>query len=156
MIVGCSRDSGLALANAWFEFGDYEKYNEIMRLIKLPKESNNIEGMSDLLLIKKNYNDHKEKTNRLLKLNEQGIQLYSNALYPAATTIFLEAYEIMPNNIQLSLNLAQSIVKGWPPTEEFSRKKIIAKQCIKVVEAGHLSGASKQRYDAIEKELKAI
>lgn len=156
VVLGCGRDSGLALANTWFEIGDHEKYNEIISSVTLPKESNNIQEMSDLLFVKKTYFERKDKITRLLSLNEQGIHLYRSALYPAATTIFLEAYQIMPNNIQLLLNLAQSVIKGWPTTEAFSQKKLIAKQCIRVFEAEQLSGVSKQRYDAIEKELKAI
>lgn len=156
MIIDCGRDSGLALAKTWFEIGDHEKYDEIMALITLPEESNSIEAMSDLLLINKVNLEHKEKITKLLSLNEQGIKLYRSGLYPASTTVFLEAHEIMPNNAQLSLNLAQSITKGWPANEEFAKKKRIAKQCIKVVEAEQLHGVSKQRYAAIEKELKAI
>ncbi len=156
MIVDCGRDSGLALAKTWFELGDNEKYDEIMALISFPEDSNSIEVMSDLLLINKVNQDHKDKIAKLLSLNEQGIKLYRSGLYPASTSIFLDAHEIMPNNTQLSLNLAQSITKGWPSTEEFAKKKRIAKQCINVVEAGPLDDLSKQRYRSIEQELKEI
>ena len=156
MIVDCGRDSGLALAKAWFELGDHEKYDEIMALITLPEDSNSIEAMSDLLLINKVNLEHKEKITKLLSLNEQGIKLYRSGLYPASTSVFLEAHEIMPNNVQLSLNLAQSITKGWPASEEFAKKKRIAKHCLNVIEAEQLNAEPEQRYDAIEKELKAI
>ena len=156
MIINCGRDSGLVLAKTWFELGDYEKYDEIMALITLPEDSNSIEARSDFLLINKVNREHKQKITQLLNLNEQGLKLYQSGLYPAATTIFLEAYELMPNNVQLCLNLAQSMTKGWPPNEEFAKKKRVAKQCIKVVESEQLNGPLKQRYDVIEKELKAI
>ncbi|MCW8994376.1 MAG: hypothetical protein OQK77_01040, partial [Psychromonas sp.] len=156
VILNCGRDSGLALAKAWLELGEHEKYNEIMALITLPEASNSIEEMSYFLLINEVNIGHQEKIAKLLNLNEQGIKLYRSGLYPAATSVFLEAHELMPNNTQLSLNLAQSMIQGWPENEVFVKKKQIARQCIKVAEAEQLSGISKQRYDAIKKELKAL
>ena len=156
MILNCGCDSSLALANTWFALGDHEKYNQIINTISLPDEGSYIESVSDSLLIKKVRSEHKEDITKLLNLTEQGIKLYSNKSYAAATVVFLEAYQIMPNNSQLALNLAQSIIKGWPAEETPAKKKMIAKQCIKVVEAEQLSGLSKKRYNSIEKELKAI
>ena len=158
MIINCGRDSGVALAKTWFELGDYEKYEEIMALITLPESDDSIEGMSVLLLVNEVKQGHKDKIAKLLSLNEQGIKLYRSGLYPASTSIFLDAYEIMPNNTQLSLNLAQSITKGWPPNEKFSKKKMIVKQCINVVEAEaeQLDSLSMQRYRSIEAQLKNI
>lgn len=156
VVINCGRDSGLALAKAWFELGDYEKYNEIIALIELPENDNSIEKMSELLLVTKIEKESKDKIAKLLVLNEQGIKLFKSGLYPASSTIFLEAHEIMPNNIQLALNLGQSMTKGWPPSESFSVKKRIAKHCINVIEANPLDDLSGKRYRAIEKELKAI
>jgi len=156
MVIECGRDSGLSLAKAWFELGNYEKYDEIMALITFPENNNSIEEMSDLLLIKKIKQEHKDKIAKLLGLNEQGITLYRSGLYPASTSVFLEAYEIMPNNTQLSLNLAQSITKGWPPNEKFAKKRTIVKQCINVIEADELDNLSMQRYRAIEADLKTF
>jgi len=156
MVIDCGRDSGLALAKAWFELGNYQKYDEIMALIRFPESNNNIEGMSDVLLMKKLEQENRDKIAKLLSLNEQGIKLYRSGLYPASTSVFLEAYEIMPNNTQLSLNLAQSITKGWPPNEKFSKKKSTVKQCINVLEAEQLDDLSMQRYHSIETQLKSI
>ncbi|MCG6200385.1 response regulator [Psychromonas antarctica] len=156
IIIDCDRDCGLALAKAWFELGNYKKHDQIMALITFPEHNNSIEEMSDLLLINKVKRQHKEQIAKLLSLNEQGIKLYRSGLYPASTSIFLDAHEIMPNNTLLSLNLAQSITKGWPPNEKFSKKKQIVKQCINVIEAGQLDSLSMKRYRSIETELKAI
>ncbi|WP_022940878.1 tetratricopeptide repeat-containing response regulator [Psychromonas hadalis] len=156
MVISCGRDSGLALAKAWFELGNYEKYDEIMALIDLPENDNSIEMMSELLVVKKVEKETKDKIAKLLALNEQGIKLFKSGLYPASSTVFLEAHEIMPNNVQLALNLGQSMTKGWPPNESFPVKKRVAKHCINVIEANQLDELSGKRYRAIEKELKAI
>ncbi|MCP5079255.1 MAG: response regulator [Psychromonas sp.] len=157
VVIECGRDSGLALAKAWFELGDYEKYDEIIALIDLPEnDDNSIEMMSDLLLVKKIQSENKDKITKLLALNDQGIKLFKSGLYPASSTIFLEAHEIMPNNVQLALNLGQSLTKGWPANEPFTRKKRIAKHCVNVIEASQLDELSSKRYRAIEQSLKAI
>jgi len=156
VILGCGPDSSLALANTWFDSGDHEKYTEIINAISFPEESNKIENMSGHQLVKTVCLAHEKEITKLLNLNEQGIKLYRNGLYSAATVVFIEAHEIMANNSQLALNLAQSALKGWPTTETFSKKKAIVKECIRVIEAVPLNGMSKQRYKVIEKQLKAI
>ncbi|WP_019613148.1 response regulator [Psychromonas ossibalaenae] len=156
MVIECGRDSALVLAKAWLELGNSDKYEEILALISFPEDDNSIEVMSDLLLINKVKQSNKEQIAKLLSLNEQGIKLYRSGLYPASTSVFLEAFEIMPNNSQLSLNLAQSMTKGWPVSVEFSKKKRIAKLCINVIESQSLDDMSKKRYSSFEQELKAI
>lgn len=156
IVISCGRDCALVLAQAWFELGNYEKYDQIIALIDIPKGDNSIEVMSDLLLIKKVQRENKEKISQLLELNEQGIKMFQSGLYPAASSLFLEAHEIMPNNVALALNLAQSLIKGWPSTEPFNRKKKIAKACINAIEADKLDETSEKRYRAIEQELKAV
>jgi len=156
MIIDCGRNSGIALANAWFDCGDYEKYNKIFTSIPLPIQSNDIDEMSEFLLFKKDYGEHKSKIIQLCKLNEHALQLYSNGLYPAATSLFLEAHKILPNHFQTSFCLAQSMVKGWPTTESFSTKKVLVEQCIRVIESDARDDDIKDKYTVFEKELKAI
>jgi len=55
------RDSGLSLAKAWFELGNYEKYNEVTALIAPPVNDNSIESMSDQLLVRKEQQENKDK-----------------------------------------------------------------------------------------------
>ena len=155
-IVECGIDCVLALAKAWLELGNYEKYEQIIALIELPEDDNSIEVMSGLLLTDKLRKDNKGKIDKLLALNEQGIKMFKSGLYPASSSLFLEAQEIMPNNLALALNLAQSLIKGWPTTEPFTRKKRVAKGCISIIEANHLDELSTKRYNAIEQAIKAI
>jgi len=156
IVVNCGRDATLSLAKAWFEMGDYETYDKIITLIEIPENNNSIEVMSDLSLINKVQKENKEKISKLLALNEQGITMFQSGLYPAASSLFLAAHQIMPNNLALSLNLAQSLIKGWPTTESFALKKKVAKQCINIIEAMHLDAHSAKRYCSIEQALKAI
>lgn len=156
VIINCGRDSLLALAKAWFELGDYEKYDEIVALITPAKNDNSIEVISDHLLINQVKKERKSKITKLLKLNKQGIELYKNGLYPASSSVFLEADKIMPNYVPLVLNLALSIIKGWPVTEPFSKRARVAKHCVNVIEASQLDERSITRYHAIERQLKAM
>ena len=156
MVIDCGSNSGIALANAWFDCGYYEKYRKILTLIPSPNQSNDIDEMSEFLLFKKDYSEHERKIIQLSKLNKHGLQLYKNGLYPAATSLFLEAHKILPNHFQTSFCLAQSMVKGWPTTESFSTKKTMVGQCISVIESEVRDGDIKDKYTIFEKELKAI
>ena len=156
LIFDCGRHSGLALANTWFECGNYEKYNEILSLIKLPHQSNDIDEMSEFLLFKKEYDEHKNKINQLIELNEQALQLYRNELYPDATSLFLDAHKIIPHHFQTSFYLAQSLVKGWPTKETVSAKKVIIKQCLNVIESEIRVDDIKDKYEILKKQLQAI
>lgn len=156
LVLACGRDSGLALAKAWFELGDYDRYYKIIALIKLPDCDNSIELISDVLVIEKSQKENKDKVAKLLELNEQGVKLFRSGLYPASSSIFLEAHEIMPNNVPLALNLGQSLTKGWPANVPFIKKKRTAKHCVNVVEANQLDPLSSKRYHSIELALKSI
>lgn len=156
VVISCGRDCGLALGKAWFELGDYEKYYKIIALIDLPESDNSIEMISDLLVIERAQQSNKNKVAKLLELNEQGVKLFRTGLYPASSSIFLEAHEIMPNNVPLALNLGQSLTKGWPPNVSFIKKKQTAKHCINVVESNQLDTLSDKRYRSIESALKSI
>ncbi len=155
-VVLCGRDSILALAKAWFELGHFEKYDEMIALAKPLQNDNSIEVVSEQLLANKIKKESEAKSSRLLELNDQGVRLFKSGLYPASSSVFLEAYDVMPNNVLLALNLAQSIVHGWPPNEPHSRKKRVAKQCITVIEANLLDELSSKRYRAIEEKIKAL
>lgn len=154
IIVECGKDSILQLATAWFEVGNYERYQELMALIPKRDESDCIEVTSDLLRLKRVKDTNDAKISKLMELNQQGLTLYKSGLYPAATQVFLEAFNLIPNNLQLALNLAQSISKGWPADESFSVKKRAIKNCINVIESQDLDEKAKTRYKSFEAEFK--
>ena len=56
----------------------------------------------------------------------------------------------------LAINLAQSLTKGWPSTEPFTRKKRVVKDCVNIIEANDLDELSMRRYRSIEQMIKAI
>jgi CheY-like chemotaxis protein len=158
IVVGCGRDSILHLSKAWLELGDYEHYQTLIKLVPPVLDDESIESLSDALRIEKSSKDSHDRIAKLLELNQQGLGLYKNGIYPAATAIFLEAFRLVPNNLQLSLNLAQSITKGWPANETYLLKKVTIKRCINVIESQPLplSGQVKARYDSFEYALKQL
>jgi len=156
VVNSCGRDSELALAKAWFELGNCERYDEALSRIEASKDDNSIEAISDRLLVNRFKTESRDKIAKLLSLNEQGIQLYKSGLYPASSSVFLEASNLVPNHLPLSLNLAQSLTKGWPSNVPFGKKSKIAAHCVNVIEANDLDERSAKRYDVIEVQLKAM
>ena len=158
MVISHGNNNVLQLAKAWFELGNYESYQTLMKL--LPKETHNddLVNVSEILLIEKINKQTSVKIAKLLDLNQQGLALYKSGLYEASTTAFLEAFQLIPNNLQLSLNLAQSISKAWPIKENYSLKKMIIKQCVQIIESQSIpiEGMAKARYESFEHDLKKV
>lgn len=158
VIINCGKNSILQLAKTWFELGDYEHYETLIKL--LPKNSSieSIESVSETLCIEKADKENDVKIAKLLELNQQGLALYKSGLYQASTAVFLEAFQLVPNNFQLALNLAQSISKGWPSNETYLLKKVTIKRCVNIIEsqAKPLEKQVKARYDSFEYDLKKM
>jgi len=156
IVIRSGNSNILQLAKTWFELGNYEKYQTLMKL--LPKEAHNddIESISEILLIQKTNEKTSAKITKLLDLNQQALALYQNGLYPASTSLFLEAFQLIPNNLQLSLNLAQSISKGWPGDKSYSLKKTTIKRCVQIIESQSIpiEGTAKARYESFKDTLK--
>jgi len=158
VVVNCGKDSILQLAKAWFELGDYEHYETLMKLLPKESPSESIESVSEMLRIEKASKESNVKIAKLLELNQQGLALYKSGLYQASTAVFLEAFQLVPNNLQLALNLAQSISKGWPSNESYLLKKVTIKRCVNIIESQPLplERQVKARYDSFEYDLKKL
>lgn len=161
VVLDCGKESALHLAKAWFELGDYEHYQTLMDLLpedKIEEDDETIENISETLRIKKASEASQVKIAKLLELNQQGLGLYKSGLYQASTAVFLEAFQLVPNNLQLSLNLAQSISKGWPANETYLLKKVTIKRCVNIIESQPkpLEKQTKARYDSFEYDLKKL
>ena len=156
VIINCGKNSILQLARAWFELGDYEHYETLMALLTKDNDDENIENISEMLRIDKASKESEERIAKLLELNQQGLALYKSGLYQASTAVFLEAFQLVPNNFQLALNLGQSISKGWPSNETHLLKKVTIKRCVNIIESQPLDKQVKARYDSFEYELKKM
>ena len=158
VVINCGKDSILQLAKAWFELGDYEHYESLMKLLPQDPSNKSIESVSEMLRIEKTSKENDVRIGKLLELNQQGLALYKSGLYQASTAVFLEAFQLVPNNLQLSLNLAQSISKGWPTNETNLLKKVTIKRCVNIIESQPipLETQVKARYESFEYELKKL
>jgi len=154
IVLQTGKDSTIHLANTWFELGHYERYLQLIALLPKQEVNDSIESMSDILRTNKISGENRAKIKKLQELNQQGLILYKSGLYPASSTLFLEAFNLIPNNLPMSLNLAQSINKGWPSNEAFSMKKRVIKHCINIIESQKLDEKSQARYESFEAELK--
>jgi len=158
VVINCGKDSLLQLAGTWFELGDYEHYERLMKLLPKESSSDSIESVSDSMRVEMESEKNKIKIAKLLELNQKGLSLYQSGLYQGSTAVFLEVFKLIPNNLQLALNLAQSITKGWPTTEPYSVKKFTIKRCINIIEsqAVPLEKQVKARYESFEYDLKRL
>ncbi|WP_440905288.1 response regulator [Catenovulum sp. SX2] len=152
-------DDRLDKAKAYFSTGNLSRSDEIMETL------NEVAGHDDLIsttlqvLINKEKASHEELRERIRALNNEGLALYQKAMYPQSVECFVEAYQYMPNNASLALNLVQAITKvGTFLTQGKNPKemKSMCQNCVNIIEQSDLSENNMRRYHAIKDELVAL
>ncbi len=149
-------DDFLDCARAWFSVGEHQRSSALMEKLSVSEDGASMESLTTNLLLEKEKQQQQDSIDSLLELNEKGVELYRSGLYQAATDTFMDAYEVMPYNPVLALNLAQGMTKAWSARYSFNRIKEICLDCIKVIEASDMDEQNLKRYRAIKPELEEL
>ena len=154
-----SVDDRLDKAKAYFSTGNLSRSDEIMETLDEVSGSDDLISATLQVLINKEKESHEELRERIRALNNEGLGLYQKAMYPQSVECFVEAYQYMPNNASLALNLVQAITKvGTFLTQGKNPKemKAMCQNCVTVIEQSDLSENNMRRYHAIKDELVAL
>ncbi|MER2490456.1 tetratricopeptide repeat-containing response regulator [Catenovulum sediminis] len=154
-----SADDRLDKAKAYFSTGNLSRSDEIMATLDEISENDDLISATLQVLINKEKASHEELRERIRELNNEGLALYQKAQYPQSVECFVEAYQYMPNNASLALNLVQSITKvGTFLTQGRSPKemKSMCQNCVNIIEQSDLSENNMRRYHAIKEELMTL
>ncbi|MEN3156752.1 response regulator [Alkalimonas sp. NCh-2] len=136
-------DSCMDAAKAYFEIGDLyesEYYIEEMRR-HLAKDDFLTETQQ--LMLKMEKNRHQELKDKIKTINQEASAAYQHGHYGRASELFFEAFQFMPSNPVIALNMLQAMSKGTGLTAETMK---LARQAIALIEQGELSITNQQRY----------
>lgn len=152
-------DDRLDKAKAYFSTGNLSRSDEIMETLSEVAGQDDLISTTLQVLINKEKASHEELRERIRSLNNEGLALYQKAMYPQSVECFVEAYQYMPSNPSLALNLVQAITKvgtfltqGQNPKE----MKAMCQNCVNIIEQSDLSENNMRRYHAIKDELMAL
>ena len=143
-------DSCMDAAKAYFEIGDLyesEYYIEEMRR-HLAKDDFLTETQQ--LMLKIEQNRHQELKDKIKTINQEASEAYQHGHYGRASELFNEAFEYMPSNPVIALNMLQAMSKGTGLTVETMKP---ARQAIALIEQSELSITNQERYKKYYKTL---
>lgn len=136
-------DSCMDAAKAYFEIGDLyesEYYIEEMRR-HLAKDDFLTETQQ--LMLKMEQNRHQELKDKIKTINLEASEAYQHGHYGQASELFHEAFQFMPSNPVIALNMLQAMSKGTGLTAETMKP---ARQAIALIEQSELSITNQERY----------
>lgn len=105
------------------------------------------------VLIKQEHQQHQNLHEEIKTLNNDGLEAYQSGYYGRALEFFNKAFDYMPYNPSLALNLLQTIGKIGGVNKDTAR---LARRCVAILEQSELSEANSRRFEVIMKELAAV
>ena len=105
------------------------------------------------VLIQHEHKQHDNLREEIKTLNNDGLDAYQNGYFGRALEFFNKAFDYMPYNPSLALNLLQTISKIGGVNKDSAR---LARRCVVILEQSELSDANHRRFQAVMKELNAL
>jgi len=148
-----SVEACLDKAKAYFEAGNLSRSDEYME--KLSDVVNHEDLLANTLtvLIQHEHKQHDNLREEIKTLNNDGLDAYQNGYFGRALEFFNKAFDYMPYNPSLALNLLQTISKIGGVNKDSAR---LARRCVVILEQSELSDANQRRFQAVMKELNAL
>jgi DNA-binding NarL/FixJ family response regulator len=148
-----SVEACLDKAKAYFEAGNLSRSDEYME--KLSEVVNHEDLLANTLtvLIQQEHKQHDNLREEIKTLNNDGLDAYQNGYFGRALEFFNKAFDYMPYNPSLALNLLQTISKIGGVNKDSAR---LARRCVVILEQSELSDANQRRFQAVMKELNAL
>ncbi|KMT64177.1 tetratricopeptide repeat-containing response regulator [Catenovulum maritimum] len=152
-------DDRLDKAKAYFSTGNLSRSEEIMESLEGIADKDDLISSTLTVLINKEKESHEVLKERIRELNNEGLAMYQSAKYTRSVECFVEAYQYMPSNASLALNLVQAITKvGTFLTQGRSPKEMkdMCSNCVSVIEQSDLTENNMRRYLSLKPELMAL
>lgn len=143
-------DICLDRAKAYFATGNLSKSDEYMAKLDELVDKDDLVSTTLTLLVNKEKEEHDELREKIRHLNNQGLTAYQNGSYITSMVHFKEAFQYMPSNSSLALNLVQAIVKSG---ERDGGSIKLATECRDIIEKSELTESNTRRFLAISEEL---
>ena len=140
-------------AKAYFEAGNLSRSDEFMQLLDEMAEYDDLLANTLTVLIQSEHKAHDNLREEIKTLNNDGLDAYQNGYYGRALEFFNKAFDYMPYNPSLALNLLQTISKIGGVTKDTAK---LARRCVEILEQSELNEGNTKRFAAVMKELNSL
>ncbi len=140
-------------AKAYFEAGNLSRSDEFMQQLDEMAEYDDLLANTLTVLIQGEHKAHDHLREEIKTLNNDGLDAYQNGYYGRALEFFNKAFDYMPYNPSLALNLLQTISKIGGVTKDTAK---LARRCVEILEQSELNEGNTKRFAAVMKELNSL
>jgi len=148
-----SAEACLDKAKAFFEAGNLSKSDEYMDQLDELSDFDDLLANTLTVLIQHEHKRHDDLREEIKTLNNDGLEAYQAGYYGRALEFFNKAFDYMPYNPSLALNLLQTVGKIGGVNKDTAR---LARRCVAILEQSELNDSNKKRFHAVMKELQAL
>lgn len=148
-----SAEACLDKAKAYFEAGNLSRSDEFMQQLEEMAEYDDLLANTLTVLIQSEHKAHDNLREEIKTLNNDGLDAYQNGYYGRALEFFNKAFDYMPYNPSLALNLLQTISKIGGVTKDTAK---LARRCVEILEQSELNEGNTKRFAAVMKELNSL
>jgi len=148
-----SAEACLDKSKAFFETGNLSKSDDYMQQLDELAAFDDLLANTLTVLISCEHKMHEDLREEIKTLNNDGLDAYQAGYYGRALEFFNKAFDYMPYNASLALNLLQTIGKIGGVNKDTAR---LARRCVAILEQSELNDANRKRFLAVMKELQAL
>lgn len=148
-----SAEACLDKAKAYFEAGNLSRSDEFMQQLEEMAEYDDLLANTLTVLIQGEHKAHDNLREEIKTLNNDGLDAYQNGYYGRALEFFNKAFDYMPYNPSLALNLLQTVSKIGGVTKDTAK---LARRCVDILEQSELNEGNTKRFAAVMKELNSL
>ncbi len=148
-----SAEACLDKAKAYFESGNLSRSDEYMQMLDEMGEHDDLLANTLTVMIQQEHKAHDHLREEIKTLNNDGLEAYQNGYYGRALEFFNRAFDYMPYNPSLALNLLQTISKIGGVNKDTAR---LARRCVEILEQSELNESNQRRFSSVMKELNSL
>jgi len=148
-----SLEARLDKARAYFESGNLSRSDEYMSQLDDVSESDNLLANTLTVMIQTQHKVHDNLREEIKTLNNDGLDAYQRGYFGRALEFFQKAFDYMPYNPSLALNLLQTISKIGGVNKESAK---LARRCVDILEQSELNEGNQKRFQAVMKDLQDL
>ena len=143
-------DSCMDAAKAYFEIGNLYESEHYIEQMRQHLAKDDFLTETQQLMLKIEQNRHEELKGKIKSINQEASAAYQHGHYGRASELFSEAFDYMPSNPVIALNMLQAMSKGTGLTPDTIKP---ARQAIALIEQSELSITNQERYKKYFKVL---
>ncbi len=148
-----SVEACLDKAKAFFENGNLSRSDEYMDKLEELADYDDLLANTLTVMVQHQHKQHEHLREEIKTLNNDGLDAYQRGYFGRALEFFQKAFEYMPNNASLALNLLQTLSKIGGVNQDSAK---LARRCVQILEQSELNDSNRKRFQAVMKDLQGV